>query len=153
MRTKSETYYIRFRQTRPRSRRVCHTLMWLVDTARHRWRHTGSCARLCIRFLEKIYKNSKIIFVDRKHWVFSKDILTEIAHQFYNVYHFCLNLNFIMSYVLPPQSFSSELSPTPQSMLPSHLKVLGMHFPLSQVNSCSAHVYALKKTLIPFMKV
>lgn len=60
MRTKSETYYIRFRQIRPRSRRVCHTLMWLVDTARHRWRHTGSCARLCIRFLEKIYKNSKI---------------------------------------------------------------------------------------------
>lgn len=53
-----------------------------------------------------------------------------------------------VSYILPPQSFSSELSPTPQSILPSHLKVLGMHLPLSQVNSCSAQVYALKNNNI-----
>lgn len=53
-----------------------------------------------------------------------------------------------VNYILPPQSFSSDLSPTPQSILPSHLKVLGMHFPLSQVNSCSAQVYALKNNNI-----
>lgn len=65
-----------------------------------------------------------------------------------SIYHVCLKLNFNTKYVLPPQSFSSELSPTPQSILPSHLKVLGMHFPLSQVNSCSAQVYALKNNNI-----